>query len=113
MGWGEHTSSSGSKEPFHQEGLRGTHRLRPGKRWMDPPLALARPFPFQQIKEWKEGQGEGRAGIRKGQSEVSFVAQWLTNPTRIHEDEGLIPGFTQWVQDPALLWRRLAAVAPI
>ena len=26
---------------------------------------------------------------------VPFVAQWLMNPTRIHEDEGLTPGLTQ------------------
>ena len=33
---------------------------------------------------------------------VPMVAQWLTNPTRNHEVESLIPGLAQWVMDPTL-----------
>ena len=32
---------------------------------------------------------------------VPVMAQWLTNPTRNDEVAGLIPGLTQWVEDPA------------
>ena len=33
---------------------------------------------------------------------VPVVAQWLMNPTRNHEVEGLIPGLAQWVKDPTM-----------
>ena len=40
------------------------------------------------------------------------MAQWVMNPTSIHEDVGLIPGLPK---DLVLLWLwcRLAAAAPI
>ena len=33
---------------------------------------------------------------------VPAVAQWVTNPTRFHEDPGSSPGLTQGIKDPVL-----------
>ena len=37
-------------------------------------------------------------------SRVPVVAQWVKNPTSIHEDTGSIPAPAQWVKNPALPW---------
>ena len=38
----------------------------------------------------------------KNRAGVSLMAQWLTNPIRIHEDVGSIPDLAQCVKDLVL-----------
>ena len=53
--------------------------------------------------------------FKKSTHRVPVMAQWLKNPTRNYEVEGLFPGLAQWVRDLMLLWLwcRPAAIAPI
>ena len=44
--------------------------------------------------------GEHNSAHKSSLAGSSIVAQWVTNPTVIHEDEGSIPGLAQWVKDP-------------
>ena len=47
---------------------------------------------FASASARPQGQGSG----------LPIVAQWLTSPTSIHEDVGLIPDLAQWVEDLVL-----------
>ena len=44
---------------------------------------------------------------------VPIVAQWVKNPTGIHEDVGSIPGLTQWVKDPVLLQATVQVIGAV
>ena len=54
---------------------------------------------FIIVEIWKQprcpSREEGIGSSHRGSA--------VTNPTKIHEDAGSIPGLAQWVKDPVLL----------
>ena len=70
------------------------------KTWKQP----ERPSTEEWIKKiWCIYTMEYYSAIKKNKTMqfagVPIVAQWLTNPTKIHEGLGSIPGLTQWIKD--------------
>ena len=51
---------------------------------------------------WMELETLILSEVRKTNTRVPVVAQWLTNPTRNHEVAGSVPALAQWVNNPAL-----------
>ena len=66
--------------------------------WLWPRPAA--PAPIQPL-DWESPYAMGEA-LKRQNTGVPVVGQWLTNPTRNHEVAGSVPALAQWVNDPAL-----------
>ena len=67
------------------------------------PAAIAPIRPLAWEPSYAVGSALEKTKKKTRLSGTPVVAQWVTNPTRIHEDAVSIPCLSQWVKDPALL----------
>ena len=91
----QHKQEGGFLVKFQGGGLVGWDL---GEMWTRSPEQVRRVGLYSGGNSFLSWEGSKDAGG------VPIVAQWVMNPTSIHEDAGSIPGLTQWFKDPALLW---------
>ena len=83
--------------------------VQTGESWRDL-TSWARPFPAllpppsRTNRSGPGGRGQAEKETRKKEQSAgsSLCGSVVTNLASIHEDMGSIPGFTQWVKEPAL-----------